>query len=362
MTDMSKYTSMDAETRRKVFWLIQRLTSFTLWKKKRDAWETFAHAYEEAVKTWPTNQPEQMPADNLPRILNILNLYNEGLTELAKGNRFVWRREGAFKKAIREYYVVSAYIYPDAEYWERGMQEAPYPPKVEALNQLMRASEYEGEAVPLESGGVDESAFLEGPGCLLDPTAYQYRFYKLEYPVFPKTLPEVPAPTDVIVRSGQRIPKDGIWEPVDVRQDRLLGLIPMGEVKAENIGCFNYFVEGVKAPKITGNYNESTQRFDEINTSWRLVWQDNRYKDGVIPDESGYFLESSPPPIAKESDDAQEVRTNEICPVSGWWEAIGYEEPQIHIPAGTVMPDLRVRDIKGEMVRHWVQWRLVKRG
>lgn len=359
---MNQYTSMDAETRRKVFWLLQRLTSFTLWKKKRDAWETFALAYEEAVKTWPTSQPEQMPAKNLPRIYDILSLYNGGLTELRKGNRLVWGKDGAFTRAIDEYDVVSAYLYPDGDYWERGIQEAPYPPKVEALNQLMRASEFHGEVAPFEaSNTVEESAFLKGHGYLLDLKKYQHRFYKLQYPVFPEALPEVPAATNIIVRSGRPISVDGIWEPVDVHQDRLLGLIPIGEVEAEGIGCFNYFIEGVKAPKIIGDYNESTQRFDRVNTHWRLVWEDRRYKDGIIPDESEYFLEPKPPATPDDIDDVKEVRTNEICPISGWWEAIGYKETQIHVPAGTVMPDLRVRDFKGEMVYHWVKWTLVKR-
>ena len=317
LTDMSEYTSMDAETRRKVFWLLQRLTSFALWKKKRDAWEAFAIAYEDAVKTWPTGQPERVLADNLPRIYKVLSLYNEGLVELGQGNRFVWNRDGAFKKAVREYRVVSNFLYPHPDYWERGIQEAPYPPKVEVLNQLMRASEFHGDAAPLEIfGNIDESAFLSSPNFLLDPKAYQYRFYQLRYPVFPKMLPEVPPPTNTIVRSGQIIPRDGIWEPVDVQRNRLLGLIPIGKTDIEGTGCFNYFAEGAKAPKIIDDYNESTQRFDRINTHWRLAWEDNRYRDGIVPDELEYFLEPGPLPIHGDIQDEKEVRTNEICPSS----------------------------------------------
>ncbi|WP_244231100.1 Imm71 family immunity protein [Paraburkholderia graminis] len=47
----------DSETRRRVFWLLKRLTSYSLWAKKRDAWEVFSRAFENAVRTWPKNDP-----------------------------------------------------------------------------------------------------------------------------------------------------------------------------------------------------------------------------------------------------------------------------------------------------------------
>ncbi|CAG9245369.1 hypothetical protein BDI4_180020 [Burkholderia diffusa] len=45
-------------TRRRIVWLLQRLTSFSLWKRKRDAFAIFANQYESAVKTQPEDDPE----------------------------------------------------------------------------------------------------------------------------------------------------------------------------------------------------------------------------------------------------------------------------------------------------------------
>jgi len=357
-----QYRMTDVETRRKVFWLLKRLSSYSLWERKRVAWERFTQAYEHAVKTWPASQPEQMPADNLPRIYDILSYYNKGLLELRRGNRFVWRKGEALEQALKNFWVVSKYIYPDGDYWERGIQEAPYPPKVEVLNKLMRASEYLGEEAMLEpTDRPGATALIGGPGWLLDPEAYRNRFYTLPYPVFPEPLPEVPEPTNGMVRSGQRIPEDGIWEPVKVHRNKLLGLIPTGEKEVEGNGCFHYFVQGVKAPRVTGNFNEALDRFEIDDTHWRLVWKDERYKDGIIPDESEYFLEP-PPPVAPDEAVVKDVRTHDICPASGLWEPIGYKHnAPIQIAAGAVMPDLSVRDAKGEMIIHYVTWRLVKR-
>jgi hypothetical protein len=359
---MKQYDMNDKKTRQRVFWLLKRLTSRTLWGKKRDAWEIFARAYENAVKTWPKSQPEQMEADNLPRIYDILSLYNKGLDELNKGYRFVWRIDQPLYEAERGNGTISNNLYREPEYWERGMQMATYPPKVEGLHKLILASQYQGDQSPLEVSYLPHrGAVWSGPANLLDANRYKYEFYDLPYPVFPDSLPEVPEGANVIIQSGQTVPIDGIWEPVKVRQGRLLGIIPIGEKATENNGCFNYFVKETKAPRITGEYNEATSRTERVSAHWRLLWEDTRYKDGIVPDESEYFLEPKASPQIPATSDPGEVRTGEFCPLSGLWAVKGYEVPPIRVSAGTVMPDLMVRDNLGEQKVHWVTWQLVKR-
>lgn len=353
---MNRESSFDEHMQKKVFWLLQRLTSYSLWVRKRDAWKIFADAYENAVKTWPASQSEQMPADNLPTIYNILSLYNEGLQALRTGDRSVWRSDGALNIAVSQYYGVASFLYPNADYWERGVQQAPYPAKVEALNQLMRASEFHGDAAPLESQR-RESAFIGGPGFLLNPRSYQYGFHTLAYPIFPEVLPEIPEAKDVLVRSGQTVPVSGIWEPVHVERDRILGLIPHGSARIESAGCFNYFVNGTAAPKIIGRYIEATERFERVGVHWRLLWEDRRYKDGIVPNESEYFIQPKSP-LSQPDEDVGPINAYDVCPISGWWEAVGHSQSSRHISAGELMPDLSVRDAKGEMVSHLVAWRL----
>ncbi|MGQ7940037.1 Imm72 family immunity protein [Paraburkholderia sp. D1E] len=364
MNDIIKqYDMNDAGTRREVFWLLKRLTSYTLWERKRDAWEIFTRAYEDAVKTWPKSQPEQVEADNLPRIYGILSAYNKGLDELQKGYRFVWRIGQPLFEAKRESGVILTNFYRHPAYWERGMQLEPYPPRIEALNQLMLASRYQGDQSPLEIDYASShlGAYWSNPGNLLNPSAYNYGFYELPYPVFPPLLPDVPVGTDILIQSGQSVPVDGIWEPVKIHQDRLLGIIPLGGREVMNSGCFNYLVSETQAPRIA-EYNEATSRVEQVGTHWRLLWKDERYKDGIVADESGYFLATDvgaqkPPKV---NDVALEVRTGEECPVSGLWVAKDYEAAPIQVAAGNVMPDLMVRSNLGEQTVHWVTWHLVK--
>ena len=362
---VTQYDMQDDSTRRQVFWLLKRLTSYSLWARKRDAWETFTNAYEKAVKTWPKSDPEQMSADLLPTIYEMLSLYNKGLDELAKGRRFVWREGQPFRSAITNYYTVTSYFFTDPRYWERGQQEAPYPPKVEALNRLMRASEYHGEQSPLEVPYLPHlSAHWTSPGGLLNPDAYKYEFYQLPYPVFPSNLPEVPPGTEQIVRSGQEVPVDGIWEPVAISREKVLGVIAFGAKREKNEGCFNYLVAGTRAPTITGEVYAATGKVDKVSTHWRLVWEDTRYKDGVIPDESEYFLERAPtdaPPDHGQPAEEIEVRTGDVCPVTGIWEAKDFENHRIEVSKGKVMPDVLASvPGSGERRVHWVTWRLVR--
>src|ERR1700722_18156613 len=92
----------DELTRRKIFWLLKRLTSYSLWQRKAQAWRVFTQAYEQAVKSWPEG-PEVMNADLLPRIYQMASAYEEGLDQLKRGYRFVWRQGEVFNQTIRIY-------------------------------------------------------------------------------------------------------------------------------------------------------------------------------------------------------------------------------------------------------------------
>ncbi|MFM0377861.1 Imm72 family immunity protein [Paraburkholderia strydomiana] len=362
---MKLYDMQDDDVRRQVFWMLKRLSSYALWKRKRDAWEVFAYAYEAAVSNWPKSRPEQMDPDMLPRIFEVLSLYNEGVQELAKGHRFVWRVDGPLALAIDKAGTISRYFYTDPDYWERGMQLAPYPPPVEALHKLMRASEFNGEYAPTEVPDAPHmTARCPSPGSLLNPDAYKFAFYDLPYPVFPAGLPEVPVGTDLIVRSGQRVPKDGIWEPVRVEREKAFGIVPVGVKKAENNGCFNYLVADGKAPYVA-EWDEAHARTERVATYWRLLWEDFRYKDGAIPDESEYFIEakvSSVLPAEGQRAEEVEVRTGDPCPVTGTWEATDFDNHRIEASQGMVMPDVLASAAgSGERRVHWVTWRLVRR-
>lgn len=292
-----QYDMQDDATRRRVFWLLKRLTSYALWKRKRDAWRAFAEAYEHAVNTWPKDQPEQMRVEELPGIAKVQQLYDDGLSRLAKGQRDVWRWGAALHEAHRLHGVMAQFLYPHPDYWERGHQEAEYPPNVEKLHKLVRSGQFQGDEAALEVLFGERSwAHWKGPETLLNPDAYEHDFYTSQYPVFPASLEPVPLGSHRTIWSGQTVPVDGIWEPVAVEQKYAFCLFPVGEKKLQNSGCFNYLVRKTKAPNHVA-YSTGAKHWLRCEpVHWRLLWEDTRYRDGVVPDESEYFANDADQP------------------------------------------------------------------
>jgi hypothetical protein len=141
---------------------------------------------------------------------------------------------------------------------------------------------------------------------------YSHTFYELAYPTFPEVLPEVPNAPGPAIQSGQTVPCDGIWEPVTIERSRVLGVIPLGAKLFGNNGCFNYFVTDTTAPNLL-NFDRATFNVTAKPTHWRLLWEDTRYENGVLPNESQYFLNAVKPTEQVNHEPVEPIRTGEIA-------------------------------------------------
>jgi hypothetical protein len=298
--EQTRYPMSDEQVRRKLFWLLQRLSSYSLWQRKRDAWAHFAHKYEEALKTWPEKITNGFDPEVIIWVYDALRLYDEGLPELASGNRQVWQiKTGAFDQLFNPVNLVSSFFYLPCH--ERGGQEEAYPPEIEKLNILRIAAEFKGDNLlyPPQNKACN---FFDAE-YLLDPDNYRHKLKTLSYPVFPKNLPPVPQRSDIIIKTNDPVPCDGIWEPVKIQYHHKLLVIKDGIKGFKNLGAYNYFIRGMNAPLeiyydtlIEDNkhrvLSNNPIRYRDVH--WRLVWEDTRYCDGIIPDESEYFLDDEP--------------------------------------------------------------------
>jgi hypothetical protein len=69
---------------------------------------------------------------------------------------------------------------------------------------------------------------------------------------------------------------------------------------------------------------------------WRLVWEDTHYCDGIISDESEYFLHEAP-------GNRIQCRTGDKYPHSGQWATLaGGHQQFTHVRAGGQMPEAKV--------------------
>ncbi|EOB0291992.1 Imm72 family immunity protein [Escherichia coli] len=337
--EKTKYPMSDEQVRRKLFWVLQRLSSYSLWQRKRDAWAYFTQQYEQVLKNWPEEITKGFDPEAIIWAYDALRLYDEGLSELAVGNRQVWQRlTGEFHQLARPVDLIESYFYLPCH--ERGVQQEPYPVEVEKLNKLKIAAKIHGDYLMYPPHN-NVCNFFDA-AYLLELDNYKYNFNKLAYPVFPENLPPVPERSDIIIKTDDPVPCDGIWEPVKIHYDHKLLIIKDGISGFNNLGAYNYFIRGMNAPRqvyydvLIESDTEMVVPDDPIryrDVHWRLVWEDTRYSDGIIPDESEYFLDDAPGKRIT-------CPSGELCPHSGHWATIaGGHQQFIDVQAGQLMPE-----------------------
>jgi hypothetical protein len=126
-----------------------------------------------------------------------------------------------------------------------------------------------------------------------------------------KDLPRVPVPTeDVLVQTGEPCPVFGIYEP-QVRD-----------------GMMAYMCQGQEAYRYG---TPCSMPRAGTTVTWKLIWEDTRYRDGVIPEEEkDYFPEDNAPPdfsrlvdveLANDWNSSQVVvqRSGESARYTGTW-------------------------------------------
>ncbi|MET3654897.1 Imm71 family immunity protein [Dyella japonica] len=174
---------------------------------------------------------------------------------------------------------------------------------------------------------------------------------------FPKVLPEVPDPAKhTLIATGKITPCSGIWEPVEVPKSKgfhLFGNAPPPEGPLPIIGCMAYLHGGSPAPRAKQETETESLRADVI---WRLLWRDDRYEDGTVPEEeSAYvFLKPDPSSAAPEPEELRgglRVWSDTPCPYPGVWQCLDKPLGPQTVAFGVPMPR-----VQGERVL----WRLMR--
>jgi hypothetical protein len=172
---------------------------------------------------------------------------------------------------------------------------------------------------------------------------------------FPADLPEVPNPiNNVLARSGEPLECSGIWEPVDVPVHTLLSLFrpetPKGSIPS--IGAMAYLHGGTFAPRKVFDYSTpSSRRGQSVN--WRLLWRDDRYEDGTIPEEEKDYVflnefvfpypdalapKSAPKAPVPTPDQLIVIESGQPAPEAGRWLLEGNLEVSVQLDQGEAAP------------------------
>ena len=333
---------MNEEDRKKVFWLLKKYSSYTAWKALGDAYAEFVKAWEYAMSHTPGGGGPYA-IDWYKDILDGQIAFEKGLPLLREGQRSVFRNTstGYLARAADAIVFVSRIMDPEefVHDWMPNKDEVIRATKELDARTSGLLSTCEGDDTPVVAYGM------------------ALMFRPLNAPFnYPSHLPDVPAPTDTTANTGEELAITGIWEPeweiapsVDDPSPSRVGLwnsvgqyasgllkpLDTSPAKIEK-GGMSYLLAGTGAAK----YKEG-ELDPEINVTWRLIWADQRYLDGTIPEEENDYLAEAVQEAPRPNHGRLRGLRNEIVPKTGWWHSIARPNGQAlhYFEAGQHFPD-----------------------
>jgi hypothetical protein len=262
---------------RQMFYIIKKASSWTAWNRILGYYQKWAEVAENSVREADNSgllasEQSTITYQRYVDILKGLAVFEEGVNRLGKGDKRVFTYNEAnafFARAIKE-----------ATYWQTLRYKAKYG-DAEWKESTPYGKEFFKVLDGLTGAYSECGRFILENRLLNKPARVSYILW---HPVFlprlpyPDSLPEVMKPKkEVIVSTGELIPYSGIWEP-------------LGEESSRLIGMMNYLHGGINAPTYKKSFidfgiEEFGYNDDEIiNVAWRLIWRDDRYEDGTIPE------------------------------------------------------------------------------
>ena len=350
---MKTNAKMTDDERRKVFWLLKKYSSYTAWKALAEAYYAFADAWMVAMRKADDADIDEFNQNATKDILDGRIGFEKGMAALKTGHRNVWRLGrvgyagwGHLQKSSDAMDFVQRIMDP-VEYVFEWMKNKD---QVLAANAALQDIRFGQESVmePMEGNAARMAPWN---ALATSHPAYGFPMNDPKHLNFPALLPEVPSSSGIVVDTGTEVLIDGIYEPEWGEIESLAGGGLLGKIKLamvgkpsliesaaevigprrEHIGCMNYLLANALAP---------TYRDGELDkpmpVTWRLIWKDERYVDGVIPPEEADYLA----PVAAPAADTAQLRceANQHCPREGWWFTPASAGSRRHFQQGEVMP------------------------
>ncbi|MES3021332.1 MAG: Imm72 family immunity protein [Pseudomonadota bacterium] len=314
--------TIEQEQRERLFWYLKRKTSFTAWKRQADAYDDFAEVYKKQLQKQPVAKGEFSIWETnwetfYPRVLAAQVCYERGLESLAQGDRSVWHYSG------RGYLHDAA---KDSQFWH-----------CELVNQGPRGDHtYEGVYLEEMVSAIsqfylvsDDTGFLQSRMINTPAPLFWGDWLQSELHSLPDNvrLGEVPVHAEnVLVRTNEKVPVFGIYEP------------------QVSEGAMNYLLADIPAPPLWDK--DGTQRSYEV--TWRLIWEDTRYLDGIIPPEERVYFPSKEVVCPNKLFGAQTVvsaLSGEACPKKGEWVVMDDLHAKQAFQFGERIPQYHGRDV-----------------
>lgn len=326
---------MTDDDRKRVLWLLKKYSSYILWNSWSDAFHAFTDEWEYAARhAAPPLDADDFWVEALKGFWEACSCFDQGLSRLKHGDRHIFRSRNNWQ------------IFEQLRYLDRLMDETEYVHDWMTNKDAIKQRYLEQDSLAYGPGWITE-AFEGHPAARNEENVFRTPRYpfKLDYVQFnfPSNLESVPAPSGTTVDSGQEVPLSGIWEPewqdASMKKSRVVGIRSLFtpiEPRDLRKGCMNYLVSGSVAPPYQKNSGVPI-----MPVRWRLIWEDTRYKDGVIPAEEAEYLAPAQQASSSRQDiNALRAKAGDLCPRAGIWKSIDANGISRRYKDGEPMADL----------------------
>jgi hypothetical protein len=335
--------------RQQIFYWLKRVSSVTAWRRIIQYHKAWADATENSLREAEEHglgDETSLPQSEYALILKCQAHCEEAVSRLSKGDKRVFKYDanGQFEMGGRMLSHWSQMLYR-IEIGENGINKHT-PRWPEFCAAATSAAQAWGECGP----HILEPYYLDEPALILYGVWMQEHLPAMP---FPKELPAVPDPTDnKFVRTNSITPCTGIWEPVDLPKRSFISLLTGAEKPQPPfriVGSMNYLHGGSRAPRIT--VETADDSFD-LHTTWRLLWRDDRYEDGTIPEEEALYRFNKPdavqppaPPIWY-PDQTYWTESGKAAAVGGKWLLESDLDVSIILNKGDLLPMHQGREVR----------------
>jgi len=367
---MAMYEIPTEAERPALFRLTKQRSAYTTWAFIGGYYEDWVE-YAKSIHSVALDPDDGEPALNESEMRLFLlghAAFVDALAKLHAGDRSVFKwmgygtGEGYFCEAYRLIAGWQTTLYGRGSYeFRQPIRDTLYWPEFERrLDDLIAVWSNGGTAiqpryldVPADMTGMEylHGTYQTWPG---DPPATPLPEFVA---LMAQNLPPVPKPeTETLIKTGEEIPCYGIWEPVKItRKTSILDTFkrpePFTEKDFQLDGCMNYLHEGSPAPTIA--FEGDTSRGEGRPTTWRLLWKDDRYLDGSIPEEEKEYVFYTPPQAAPVMPSASTAgtttiitaQTGEPASKSGIWAVVDDLAGRSRFNAGDILPQHKGRDV-----------------
>jgi hypothetical protein len=278
--------------RAQIFFWLKKVSSATAWRRIFEFYRVWTVSAENSLRVADENGwagKTAIPTSDYLLILKGLSHCEDGVIQLSKGDKRVFKFDANGKFAMaRRILFHWAEMTTRIEQGENIIDENHTPFWVEFCETLTSACQAWQECAQ----HVLEPRYLDEPGLTLYGDWLRNELVLLH---FPENLPALPDPSDnIFIKTGDIIPCCGIWEPIDEKKTPLTRIFnrAVPPTRPFNpVGAMNYLHGGSKAPRITVETETDNIDFD---TTWRLLWSDERYLDEEIPIEEKSYRFNEP--------------------------------------------------------------------